>query len=292
MATNLYIIDFMMWEEYIRQWANKKIEIPELRLSESLKAELVKTLLLVFPRPYEEHTYEEAAEITNNQPCLRTIFFEDRLLNVDTPLLLSLDNLEEVFTDPLVGTDVCNLLRSWKEQRGTPWRNMRMVILHTGHINDGINNSSLQNVGSLITLPELTIEQVTKLVELYNLTWDDRQIESLVDLVGGDPSLIRLVLDRIAKGRTSLEDVLAGGHLPDGLFQQHLARQWRFLKDSTDLCKIVRKVLREENPEIPIDSFLEQLRECGIIKADGTRTILTNRLYKLFLVRQLPVDKT
>jgi hypothetical protein len=212
-----------------------------------------------------------------------TSFFEEYFLqSTDPPLLLSLDNLEEIFLNPSVGVDVCILLRAWKQQESDNWRNMRMTILHTWYAIGDIDPSPLANVGTLIVLPELTIEQTTNLVELYNLKWKKAQIESLIDLVGLHPFLIRLALDRIAREETSLENVLARGHLPNELFQQHLEKHLRYLERKPELRQIVRKILKEEYPLNAELRLLTQLRDAGILKHDGSRDILANKLYYLY----------
>jgi AAA-like domain len=218
-------------------------------------------------------------------------FFEDHLLNaMDSPLVLSLDNLEVIFTNPKIGHDVCMMLRSWNENQSKLWQNMRIIILHTWHIIDvssGIRNSALQGVGSVVEVPRLTINQVSALVRLYALVWSDQQINSLVDLVGLDPFLIRLSLDRIAKQETSLETIVERGHLPDGLFREHLRKHWNYLQQSPELLQTVQNLLREEAAPTLEENLLSQLRESGLIEFRNGKPIISNQLYKSYFHRQL-----
>jgi AAA+ ATPase superfamily predicted ATPase len=217
-----------------------------------------------------------------------TTFFEEYFLNDDRPLLLSLDNLESIFSNFKVGADFCGLLRSWKEEESRDWQNIKVILIHTWYVSTADNFSPLDNIrATLVNLPELTINQVTELVKLYDLTCNEKQIDLLVNLVGFHPFLIRFALDHISRKETSLEDILARGHLSNGLFEEHLTRHLRYLERSPQLYEIVQKVLQGEHPLIVRSDLLKQLRDSGITKSDGNREFFLNRLYELFFRRTI-----
>ncbi|NET57681.1 MAG: XRE family transcriptional regulator [Symploca sp. SIO2E6] len=96
-----------------------------------------------------------------------TDYFQEYLLvQVDTPLVLCLDEVEQVFPYPEVAPEFLGLLRYWHElARTNPiWERLRLVIAYSKEVDITLNiNKSPFNVGLPIELPEFTSQQLQEL---------------------------------------------------------------------------------------------------------------------------------
>ena len=120
-----------------------------------------------------------------------TNYFQKYLLvEMNSSIVLGLDEVDEVFKHPEVAQGFFGLLRAWHEQaKNDPiWNKLRLVIAHSKEVYIPLNiNQSPFNVGLLIELPALTQIQVQDLVQRHGLTWQTRAIERLMRLSGGHP---------------------------------------------------------------------------------------------------------
>jgi hypothetical protein len=217
-------------------------------------------------------------------------FFEKHLLHTaNQPLLLSLDNLDQIFINPLVGDDFASLIRAWHDKTNNTWRQqLRIIILYIWYVEPTVANHSPFNVGCPIDLPELTIDLVGKLVTLYGLEWSKGEIQQLTDLVGFHPFLIRLALYHVATKKTSLAEILDRGHLADSLFNGHLMSHLRYLeRQPEELRQIMAQVVNSESPPTIVSSLLQRLNDAGLVKLDGDRVLPANKLYQLYFSTRL-----
>jgi hypothetical protein len=217
-------------------------------------------------------------------------FFEKHLLNpANQPLLLSLDNLDRIFINTLVGDDFASLIRAWHDKTNNTWRQqLRIIILYIWYVETKVANHSPFNVGCPIDLPELTINLVGKLAILYGLEWSEGEIQQLTDLVGFHPFLIRLALYHVATNKTSLAEILDRGHLADSLFNSHLMSHLRYLeRQPEELRQIMAQVVNSESPPIISSSLLQRLNDAGLIKLNGDRVLPANKLYQLYFCTRL-----
>lgn len=216
-------------------------------------------------------------------------FFEKYLLhNNNQPLLLSLDNLDLIFTDPLVGDDFASLLRAWHDKKNHTWGQLRIIILYVWYVEPKVANHSPFNVGCPIDLPELTMDLVEKLVTLYNLDWGEVEIQQLTNLVGFHPFLVRLALYHVATQKTSLAEILDRGHLADGLFNSHFMGHLRYLeRQPEELRQIMAEVVNSEFPPTISSSLLQRLNDAGLVKFSGDRVLPANKLYQLYFSTRL-----
>ncbi|NES21346.1 MAG: DNA-binding protein, partial [Symploca sp. SIO3E6] len=110
-------------------------------------------------------------DLGSNDNCMS--YFEDYLLaEIDTPIVLGLDNVDRVFPYHTVAPDFFGLLRACHEagNRGEIWQNLRLVVAHSTEVYIPLNiNQSPFNVGLPIELPEFSPEQVQELTLKHQL---------------------------------------------------------------------------------------------------------------------------
>jgi AAA-like domain/CHAT domain len=215
-------------------------------------------------------------------------FLENYILNSSgTPLLLCIDNLERVFSYPDIFEDFLSLLRFWHDRKHAPWSDLRLVLLHVWRKETSNINSSPFNVGQELRLPELTPCQVQDLVALHELDWPDRQVASLIDLVGGHPHLIRLALYKVARGNMVLQTLLANADRADGLYGDHLQHHFSYLEKEPELKKLMATIVHSDRPVFISSVLLRQLKDCGLIKYHGDEVAPANQLYRSYFRRRL-----
>lgn len=97
-----------------------------------------------------------------------TDYFELYLLEeINAPLVVCLDEVDEVFKHPQMAGDFFGLLRSWHEESkiNPVWRNLRLVITHSEEVYIPLSiNQSPFNVRVSIELPLLNRAQLEDLV--------------------------------------------------------------------------------------------------------------------------------
>lgn len=140
------------------------------------------------------------------------LYFEQYVLaNTTQPIVLSLDELDQVFQYPEVTNEFLGLLRTWHEsaKNSDVWKKLRLIIAYSTEVAvpASLNQSPL-NVGLTVELKPFSQQQVEQLTQRYGLDWSLSQVEQLTSLVNGHPYLIQTVLYRIGRQEVTLEQVL------------------------------------------------------------------------------------
>ena len=213
-----------------------------------------------------------------------TKYFDKYLLNeIKTPIVLGLDEVDEIFQNPDLATQFFALLRAWHEQgKNNPdWQRLRLIIVHSKEVYIPLNiNQSPFNVGLGIELPEFNLEQVKDLVQRHGLIWSGEQIEKLMEMLGGHPYLVRLALYEIASRKMTLEQLLELAPTDEGPYYNHLHRHLLNLQKDENLQAAITKVVNAETPvEIgTIEGF--KLRSMGLVKFRGNSVVPLCGLYR------------
>lgn len=135
-------------------------------------------------------------EIGSKVSC--TLYFRGYLLEqIDQPIVLALNEVNQIFEYQKIAQDFLSLLRSWHEvaKQDEAWQKLRIIVVHSTEVYIPLNiNQSPFNVGLTIKLPPFTQDQIQALAERYQLPWSQNEAEQLMGLVGGHPYLIQLAL--------------------------------------------------------------------------------------------------
>lgn len=161
-----------------------------------------------------------------------TTYFEEYLLQqVDTALVLCLDDVDWLFPYPEIYEDFFALLRSWHEKAnsGKFWKRLHLVLIHSTEVYVRLNvKQSPFNVGTSVELQEFNQQQVQDLVKQHGFNWDTTQIEQLMNMVGGHPSLIQQALSHLKTHQdVTLDALLEKAPTESGIYSNHL--RWHLL---------------------------------------------------------------
>ena len=214
-----------------------------------------------------------------------TSYFEDYLLDsIDTPLVLALDEVNQIFEHPQVAKDFLPLLRSWYEEGKTLpiWQKLRLIVVHSTEIYVPLQlNQSPFNVGLPIQLTQFSLDEVQQLAQLYGLNWEDgEEAKQLMDMVGGHPGLVHIAIYHLSRGELNLAQLLETAHESTGIYNHHLQRHWVTLQKQPELTTALFAVISATTP-VKIDSILAyKLSSMGLIQQSGNKAIPSCELYR------------
>ncbi|MFM7447548.1 MAG: AAA-like domain-containing protein [Leptolyngbyaceae cyanobacterium] len=235
------------------------------------------------------HQYWDTDILGSNDNC--TAYFEDYLLaKIESPLVLGLDDVDRLFPYSAIVEDFLGLLRSWHEKGkiSDRWQHLRLAISHSteAYIPLDINQSPF-NAGIPIELKEFEPHQIQHLAGLHHLNWQERECHQLMQLLGGHPYLIRLALYEIARGNTSLPDLLQTASTEAGIFGYHLRRHLEILQRSPELAQTFKQVVQSPDP-IELNSMqMYQLHSLGLVERLNNQAMPRCTLYQDYFARVL-----
>ena len=235
-----------------------------------------------------------------------SLYFENYLLEqIDSPVVLVLNEVNRVFERPKIAQEFLPLLRFWYEQARASeiWQKLRIVVIHSTEIYIALSlNQSPFNVGLPIKLSEFTAEQVRDLASRHGLNWSDNYpIEQLMKMVGGHPYLVHLALYHLAilrqnslvadrpgdeLRRAELTELLTAAPTQSGIYSDYLRNQSIAIQQQPELAAAFQQVLDTKN-SIHLEPLMAyQLDSMGLVKLDGNNCSLSCELYRLYFQEQ------
>ncbi|MBW4628363.1 MAG: AAA-like domain-containing protein [Brasilonema octagenarum HA4186-MV1] len=220
-----------------------------------------------------------------------TNYFQRYLLSeIHSPIVLGLDEVDQVFQYPQVASEFFGLLRAWHEtsKNKETWKKLRLVIVHSKEVYIPLNiNQSPFNVGLPIELPEFNSSQVQDLVLRHKLNWTQEEINQLMAMLGGHPYLVRKALHEIARGRISLSQLLKIAPTEEGFYNDHLRRHLRNLQEDSKLVAAMKQVVAATHPVRVETGLAFKLRSMGLVKFQGNDVMPLCDLYRLYFREHL-----
>ena len=214
-----------------------------------------------------------------------TSYFEEYLLeSIDTPLVLALDEVNQIFEHPDIAKDFFPLLRSWYEEAKTLpiWQKLRLVVVHSTEIYVPLQlNQSPFNVGLPIQLTNFSLEEVQRLAQRYGLDWKNGQeAEQLMELVGGHPALVSLALYHLSREELTLTHLLKTAPTASGIYANHLQRHRVTLDAQPELAGAFNAIISATEP-VKLEPLLAyKLSSMGLIKQSGDKAMPSCELYR------------
>jgi diguanylate cyclase (GGDEF)-like protein len=227
-----------------------------------------------------------------------SVYFHDYLLTQSSdPLVLALDNVQQLFEYPHLVKDFFPLLRSWHEEsKISPlWQQLRLVIVYSHEIYSQLRLSqSPFNIGLTLNLPEFTRTQVLELAQRYGFNWSDasgqEKVTALMQMIGGHPHHLHLALYHLRWLQADLDTLLSAAPTPKGIYSDHLRYLSLMLQERPELVIVWTKVIESATP-VALDAIAAyQLDSLGLIKWLPTGVIPRNDLYRLYFRQELALS--
>ena len=214
-----------------------------------------------------------------------TIYLQDYLLeSIDSPIVLALDEVNQIFEHPQVAKDFLPLLRSWYEEtkRLPIWKKLRLIVVHSTEIYVPLKlNQSPFNVGLPVQLTHFNLDEVQKLAQRYELDWSDgKDARQLMSIVDGHPALVHLALYHLSRGDLTLEQLLETAPTATGIYAHHLRRHRVTLERQPELAQALDIVMNTTEPVVLESIATYKLSSMGLIKQSGNKAIASCELYR------------
>ncbi|WP_310429506.1 AAA-like domain-containing protein [Chamaesiphon sp. VAR_48_metabat_135_sub] len=208
-------------------------------------------------------------------------YFEYFLEKISKPFTLAINKLDRLLDNPQnakTASEFLHLLRFMNEKSKSSkkiWQQFRLILAYSAlRFEDSIplvESQSPFNVGYSIDLCEFSPNEIAELAAKKGLTLDERQIQSLMQSIGGIPNLVQLTLNRLSeRGAALLED----STLLASIYQQHLEMIEEYLRQ-VDLyllmCRIATKTV--EITELD-NKARNSLYRHGLIVTTGDRQVV------------------
>ena len=220
-----------------------------------------------------------------------SFYFQNYLLKqIQSPVVLVLNEVDRFFEYPDISQEFFGLLRSWCEEarQNAHWQKFRLVVVYSTeeYVTQDINRSPF-NIGLPIRLPEFTQQQVEDLAQQYGISWSaGKESAQLMSLVGGHPALIQIALYYLGCQELTLEDLIQSAYTNGGIYHYHLWRLWVKLLENPSLASTYAEVLATQSISLnPIEAY--QLDSLGLIRIEGDRALVRCELYRAYFEKQL-----
>jgi AAA-like domain len=225
-----------------------------------------------------------------------TDYFEDVILaNLDRPLVIAIDELNQLFAYPNIAREFLLLLRTWSEKAkarvadSNPWHKLRLVTVHSTKIlmPSSIDPSFL-NTGLVIDLPEFTPAQVQDLAGRWEQEITEQEIEQLIALLGGHPYRLQLAFYYLQQQTIILEELLENPEIALAIYAEHLQQQWWNLRRYPYLLPSFTQIVKQSSPVDCTAELASQLQQMGLVHLHGLQASLACELFRSFFRDRLP----
>ncbi len=216
-----------------------------------------------------------------------TDYLQQHILEaIDRPLVLVLDDLNQLFHYPDLCQDVLPLFRAWHEDASDceVWQKLRLILVHDTKAYSPLTDTrSPFNVGRHLQLQPFSPEQVQDLGQRYHL----EDISEVYQLVGGQPALVQIAFYHLATANMGLQSLLQNASTLSGIYSGHLRSILALLEEDPNLVYALT-VLLYSSESLGLDALiLYRLESLGLITLEGYRVKISCNLYRQFLKSQL-----
>jgi AAA-like domain len=221
----------------------------------------------------------------SNDKC--TNYFEKWLLK--EPLVLGLDNVDELFQYTAVAEDFLKLLRAWfEESRSNPvWQNLRLVIAHSKEqIPLNINHSPF-NVGLPLGLSPFNDNQAKDLIKHYGLRLLQTEEAELMNLTGGHPYLLRVALDHLVRKEITITEMVEIAHTAQWAYCEHLLHHLTGLQNQPELMIAMQRIIVADRPVRIKAVEAAKLSSMGLVRYQGNDVVIFCGLYRKYFWEML-----
>jgi hypothetical protein len=227
--------------------------------------------------------------------CCTSYFQQFILPQVETSLVLALDEVHHIFEFPLVAQDFLSMLRVWHEEGKhlSIWKKLHQIVVYATEVYIPLDlNQSPFNVGLPIGLPKFDLEQAKDLALRYGLDLSDEkfgvsELTCAHTLVDGHPYLLHLALSHVAYHKVNVKELFEQAPTPTGIYGDHLRRHLITLQKHPELATAFREVLKAAD-KVWIETIpAYKLESMGLVTLQGDVVAVACDLYRLYFCNHL-----
>ncbi|WP_044194475.1 AAA-like domain-containing protein [Oscillatoria acuminata] len=234
--------------------------------------------------PYQNLSEYWEDGLGSNYSC--SLYFEEYLLeNIDFPVVLALDEVDLLFPYPHIAEDFFKFLRFCHEEakKTEIWKKLRLIISYSTEVYIPLDiYHSPFNVGEQISLPEFTPPQLKEFAREQGVNLESEEIEKLMNLIGGHPSLLQIAVSRLKRQDITFENLLEMAATEAGIYTDRLRTHLGYLKENPLLSQAMKAAVRTPDP-IRLESKLAyQLESLGLVRLEGNDCRIACDLYRQY----------
>ncbi|MEO0839951.1 MAG: AAA-like domain-containing protein [Cyanobacteria bacterium J06643_5] len=243
------------------------------------------SICLTLNIPNQIDDYWDLAAIVGSSMTCKAYFEEYLLPTIDKPLTIGLDKVDKIFEYPEIYRDFFGLLRALHEEgkRREIWNKLKLIIVHSTEVYVPLDiNQSPFNVGLSIELSEFNRQQILDLAQRHQLSWQNVEVDKIMNLVSGHPFLIRLAIYHIACENVTLNQILENATTSKSIYAEHLRYQSLILTQQPELAEAMKDIVNNSNPTLStVTKF--KLQSMGLVELKGDNIFPRCNLYRQFL---------
>lgn len=214
---------------------------------------------------------------------------------LDSPLVIALDEVNRLFGYPEIAKEFLPLLRFWHEEANNVriWHKFRLIVTHSTEIYIPLSlHQSPFNVGLSLRLNEFNWEQTQELAKRYGLDKSNpplqkEQLKALQQIVGGHPYLLNLAMCHLVTQDNDIDRLLQDATTETGIYRNHLRGLLVDLNKYPELISAYQKVVRATEP-IKLNAIAAyELESMGLVKLQGNEASPLCKLYRLYFSERL-----
>jgi hypothetical protein len=196
---------------------------------------------------FQQEDYSSLTAMVGTTLATQEYFESHLLFDLGTPLTIGLDAVDRIFDYPHLCNDFFSLLRSLHEagKHIEILSKLRLIVSHAAEVYIPLDiNRSPFNVGISIEVDEFSRDRIELLATKHQLNWTDPEIDRLMELIGGHPFLVRLLMFEAASKSIDLTTAIATASSRGGIFDKyHLSRIESTLKSQPDLLAAIISII-------------------------------------------------
>jgi hypothetical protein len=209
---------------------------------------------------------------------------------LERPLVLAIDEADRI-AEFECSSDFYGMLRGWHNMRANDsmWSWFDLVLSASTEPYSLISNPSQSpfNIGAVIELDELTADHIADLNGRHGAPLREREQKRLMNLVGGQPYLVRRALYLIASGLTTASALFRDATEDRGPFGDHLRYHLMRLHTHANLARGLSQAI--EDGRIPDETVAGRLQGAGLVRKKGLKTVPRCKLYADYFRTRLNV---
>lgn len=209
---------------------------------------------------------------------------------LDSPLVVTIDEVNRLFNFPDVAQEFLPLLRFWHEESNNIpiWQKFRLIVTHSTEIYIPLSlHQSPFNVGLALKLNEFDWEQVQELAKRYGLESIDpalklEELKSLTQIIGGHPYLLGLAFCHLVTRDNNIQKLIADATTDSGIYRDYLRGFLITFRQHPELANALKQVIHQEQGIVLNSIISYELESMGLTKLKGDESFPLCELYRIY----------
>ncbi len=267
---DIFFEDYQIVEIDLLEYVDEEKKV--LKSMDNFLLELAKKIVeeLNFPENLVSVAWNERNNFNRMKALLNNIL--PKINN--KKLILAIDHFEEM----PVADSFFQILRGWKGKgHKKPWSHFQVLLIARSTTPALLGSENIKDFGKVIEMEDFDKEQISELKNRYELSYSEKDIERIMELIGGHPFLVKLLMYNAAKENMSLDELLDPSIK---MYRKYLSETYDDLLQEEDLRKAFSKIASNSSFHLEYKTY-QRLYSAGLINSSGNEP--RYKIYKFHL---------